>query len=115
METSCRLAMPVISTNREQQDFSQTPKRSVSLQNCMIGIYDGDILGAKGKVIGWVKGGVRGYCYDVVYVNHPAGESRWTLYSTVKDDYPEQIEVIGNIYDNSELLKGGNYGTQDKH
>lgn len=79
------------------------------------GIYDGDILGAKGKVIGWVKGGVRGYCYDVVYVNHPAGESRWTLYSTVKDDYPEQIEVIGNIYDNSELLKGGNYGTQDKH
>lgn len=25
------------------------------------GIYDGDILGAKGKVIGWVKGGVRGY------------------------------------------------------
>lgn len=36
METSCRLAMPVISTNREQQDFSQTPKRSVSLQNCMI-------------------------------------------------------------------------------
>ena len=58
------------------------------------GIYDGDILGAKGKVIGWVKSGVRGYCYDVVYVNHPAGESRWTLYSTVKDDYPEQIEVI---------------------
>ena len=71
------------------------------------GIYDGDILGAKGKVIGWVKSGVRGYCYDVVYVNHPAGESRWTLYSTVKDDYPEQIEVIGNIYDNPELLKGG--------
>ena len=71
------------------------------------GIYDGDILGAKGKVIGWVKGGVRGYCYDVVYVNHPAGESRWTLYSTVKDDYPEQIEVIGNIHDNPGLLKGG--------
>lgn len=70
-------------------------------------IYEGDILGAKGKVIGWVKGGVRGYCYDVVYINHPAGESRWTLYSTVKDDYPEQIEVIGNIYDNPELLKGG--------
>ena len=78
-------------------------------------IYEGDILGAKGKVIGWVKGGVRGYCYDVVYVNHPAGESRWTLYATVKDDYTEQIEVVGNIYDNPELLNEGNYGTKDKH
>lgn len=36
-------------------------------------IYEGDLLGSKGKVIGWVKGGVRGYCYDVVYINHPAG------------------------------------------
>lgn len=70
-------------------------------------IYEGDILGAKGYAIGWVKGGVRGYCYDVVYVNHPTMESDWSLYSTVKDDYPEQIEVIGNIYDNPELLKGG--------
>lgn len=70
-------------------------------------IYEGDLLGSKGKVIGWVKGGVRGYCYDVVYINHPAGESDWSLYSTVKDDYPEQIEVVGNIHDNPELLKGG--------
>lgn len=70
-------------------------------------IYDGDILGTSDRVIGYVKGSVRGYCYDVVYINHPAEESRWTLYSTVKDDYPEQIEVIGNIYDNPELLKGG--------
>ena len=70
-------------------------------------VYEGDILGSEGRVIGWVKDGVRGYCYDVVYINHPAGESDWPLYSTVKYDYPEQIEVIGNIHDNPDLLKGG--------
>lgn len=69
-------------------------------------IYEGDILGTEEKVVGWVKDDVRGYCYDVVYINHPAGESNWTLYSTVEDDYPEGIKVIGNIYDNPELLKG---------
>lgn len=71
-------------------------------------VYEGDILGSEGRVIGWVKGGVRGYCYDVVYINHPAGESNWPLYSTVKYDYPEQIEVIGNIHDNPEILEAGN-------
>lgn len=67
-------------------------------------IYDGDILGTSDRVIGYVKGDVRGYCYDVVYVNHPTGEKRWTLYSTVVDDYPNKIEVIGNIHDNPDLL-----------
>lgn len=70
-------------------------------------IYEGDLLGSKGKIVGFVKGGVRGYCYDVVYIKHPTRESDWPLYSTVKYDYPEQIEVIGNIYDNPELLEGG--------
>ena len=71
-------------------------------------VYEGDILGSEGRGIGWVKGGVRGYCYDVVYINHPAEESDWPLYSTVKYDYPEQIEVIGNIHDNPEILEAGN-------
>lgn len=68
-------------------------------------IYEGDILGTNEKVIGWVKGDVRGYCYDVVYVNHPAGEKDWSLYGTVKHDYHESIKVVGNIFDNPELLK----------
>lgn len=68
-------------------------------------IYEGDILGTNESVIGWVKGGVRGYCYDVVYINHPVIESDWSLYETVKYDYPGKIKVIGNIYDNKELLE----------
>lgn len=68
-------------------------------------IYEGDILGTNESVIGWVKGGVRGYCYDVVYINHLAVESDWPLYGTVKYDYPGKIKVIGNIYDNKELLE----------
>ena len=54
-------------------------------------IYEGDILGANGKIIGWVKGGVRGYCYDVVYINHPTGEKRWSLYGTVVEDFNNSI------------------------
>lgn len=70
-------------------------------------IYDGDILGTSDKVIGYVKGGVRAYCYDVIYIKHSAGEKRWPLYSTIVDDYPDKLEVISNVYDNPELLKGG--------
>jgi len=67
-------------------------------------IYDGDILGADGKVIGFVEGGVRGYCYDVVYSKPLTnGERRWSLYGTVENDYKGRIEVIGNIHDNPEL------------
>lgn len=69
-------------------------------------IYDGDILGTSDKVIGYVKGGVRAYCYDVIYIKHSAGEKRWPLYSTIVDDYPDKLEVISNVYDNPELLNG---------
>ena len=30
-------------------------------------IYEGDFLAVNGRLIGYVVGGVRGYCYDVVY------------------------------------------------
>lgn len=68
-------------------------------------IFEGDILGVGGRIIGWVQGGVRGYCYDVVYVNHPKGEERYTLYATATYDYRDRLEVVGNIYDNPDLLK----------
>lgn len=68
-------------------------------------IFEGDVLGVGGRIIGWVQGGVRGYCYDVVYVNHPKGEERYTLYATATYDYRDRLEVVGNIYDNPEMLK----------
>lgn len=70
-------------------------------------IYGWDILANKttGEIIGWVEGGVRGYCYDVVYVNHPTGEKRWSLFETVEHDYPDNVIVVGNIHDNPELLE----------
>lgn len=74
-------------------------------------IYEGDVLGAGNKVIGWVEGDVRGYCYDVVYIKKDvndspaAGDKRWSLYSTIQYDYPNMIEVIGNVHDNPELME----------
>ena len=68
-------------------------------------IYEGDILGSDIITVGWVKGGVRGYCYDVVYINHPTGDKRWSLYGTVMEDFEDRIKVIDNIYDHPELIK----------
>lgn len=61
-------------------------------------IYDGDILAHNGRVVGHVVGGVRGYCFDVVYAN-PVSTSTWSLYGVVVNDYKGDVEVVGSIYD----------------
>lgn len=68
-------------------------------------IFEGDVLGVGGRIIGWVQGGVRGYCYDVVYVNHQKGEERYSLYATATYDFRDRLGIVGNIYDNPDLLK----------
>ncbi len=71
-------------------------------------IYEGDILAdLKGCIIGAVQGGVRGYCYDVVYPRPIKGETDWSLYGIVVNDYGGKVVVAGNIYENPELMKGG--------
>lgn len=64
-------------------------------------IYDGDILAHNGEVIGHVVGGVRGYCFDVVYAN-PVSTSTWPLYGVVVNDYEGDVEVVGSIHDRKE-------------
>lgn len=68
-------------------------------------IYEGDVLGTSIITVGQIKGGVRGYCYDVVYINHPTGDKRWSLYGSVMEDFKDKIKVIGNIYDHPQLIK----------
>ena len=64
-------------------------------------IYDGDILAHNGEVIGHVVGGVRGYCFDVVYAD-PVSTSTWPLYGVVVNDYEGDVEVVGSIHDRKE-------------
>lgn len=61
-------------------------------------IYDGDILAHNGEVIGHVVGGVRGYCFDVVYAD-PVSTRTWSLYGVVVNDYEGDVEVVGSIHD----------------
>lgn len=67
-------------------------------------IYEGDILEHNGKIVGHIIGGVRGYCYDVIY-KQPSPEKDWSLYGVVVNDYRGDVEVIGDIHDNPELQK----------
>ena len=76
-------------------------------------IYDGDILAHNGRVIGHVVDGVRGYCFDVVYAD-PVSTSTWSLYGVVVNDYEGDVEIVGNIYDNPEVVKGGTQCAHDK-
>lgn len=66
-------------------------------------IFEGDILAHDGKIIGHIVGGVRGYCYDVIYKN-PRYDPSWSLYGTVVNDYKGNVEVVGNVIDNHDLL-----------
>lgn len=61
-------------------------------------IYEGDILAHNGRVIGHVVGGVRGYCFDVVYAN-TVSTSTWSLYGVVVNDYEGDVEIAGSIHD----------------
>ena len=69
-------------------------------------IYNGDILAHGANIIGHVVDGVRGYCFDVVYAD-PVSTSTWSLYGVVVNDYEGDVEVVGNIYDNPEMVKKG--------
>lgn len=70
-------------------------------------IYGGDILAHNGKVIGHVEEG-RGYCFKVVYAHpEPGGDKDWSLYYVVAYDYEGDVEIVGNIYDNPEMVKKG--------
>ena len=61
-------------------------------------IYDGDILAHNGEPIGYIVGGVRGYCFDVIYFS-PEYEESWSLYGVVVKDFNGDVEIIGNVYD----------------
>lgn len=65
-------------------------------------IYDGDYLAHNGIIIGYVKGSVRGYCYDVIYTKVKWGDKSWSLYGVVVTDYEYDVEVVGNRFDRKE-------------
>lgn len=65
-------------------------------------IFEGDIIAHRGMTIGYIIGGVRGYCYDVVYNKISWGEKSWSLYGVVVNDYNGDVEVVGNRFERKE-------------
>lgn len=65
-------------------------------------IFEGDIIAHQGMTIGYIIGGVRGYCYDVIYNKISWGEKSWSLYGVVVIDYNGDVKVIGNRFDRKE-------------
>lgn len=61
-------------------------------------IYGGDILAHNGEPVGYIVDGVRGYCFDVIYLL-PEYEESWSLYGVVINDFRGDVEIIGNIHD----------------
>lgn len=60
-------------------------------------IYNGDILAHGANIIGHVVDGVRGYCFDVVYIT-PEGEKSCPLFEMVTN-FNDKLEIVGNIHD----------------
>lgn len=60
-------------------------------------IYNGDILAHGANIIGHVVDGVRGYCFDVVYIT-PEGENSCPLFEVVTN-FNDKLEIVGNIHD----------------
>lgn len=67
------------------------------------GVEFGALVAHNGRVIGHVVDVVRGHCFDVIYVD-PVSTS--TLQAVVTD-HEGDVEIVGNIYDNPEMLKKG--------
>ena len=67
-------------------------------------IFEGDIV-KFGDIIGVINYGFGCFC---VKTHKPDWKSRNNpAIDIVFNEYPNEVEVIGNIHDNSELLKGG--------
>ena len=65
-------------------------------------IYEGDI----------VKGGHNDYYHGVIIYTTSSFEIKNFIHGL---DFPEEFEVIGNIYENPKLLEGGKNGRRNKN